>query len=162
MMTMVEEVSCDIRIESDAWREIDAVQLAERCFAAFRAAHPDTNGAPSILFTDDAVMRDLNAQYRGKDKATNVLSFPAGNTAYPEAFFLGDIALGFGVCAGEARQNRISLSDHTAHLLIHGMLHLIGYDHQNEDEALLMETQETAILESMGVAAPYEDAGGEK
>jgi len=108
----------------------------------------------ALLLTADAAMADLNRRFRKVEKPTNVLSFPSGEAEG----FLGDIALAIETCAREAGEKGISLSDHAAHLIVHGMLHLIGYDHQTDAEAERMERREAAILEAMGVADPYAPA----
>ena len=106
----------------------------------------------TVRFVDAEEGRALNLEYRGRDYATNVLSFPAAQN--PEGF-LGDLALAFGVCAREADQQNKSLADHLQHLVAHGVLHLVGYDHMNEDEAADMEGLERRILAGLGVADPY-------
>ena len=106
----------------------------------------------TILLTDDATIRDLNARFRNKDTATNVLSFPAPDTAHPH---LGDIALAYGVCAAEAAAQAKALADHLSHLVVHGVLHLLGYDHQADAPAEAMEAMERHILCRLGVADPY-------
>jgi len=108
-------------------------------------------GWPSCSPTYDAVA-DLNQRFRGKAGPTNVLSFPA--PANPEAH-LGDIALAFGVCAREAAQQGKTLANHVQHLVAHGVLHLVGWDHQTETEAEEMEAMERRILAGFGVPDPY-------
>ena len=110
----------------------------------------------SLLFTDDAAVRDLNAAWRGKDKPTNVLSFPAHDSAEG---WLGDIALASGVCLKEAGDRGIAPADHVRHLLIHGFLHLHGYDHQADAEAEEMEAIERRALARLGIADPYAVGG---
>ena len=112
-----------------------------------RASHDLT-----VLLTDDATIQDLNARFRGKDAPTNVLSFPAPETAHPH---LGDIALAHGVCAGEAAAQGKLLADHLSHLVVHGVLHILGYDHQADAPAEVMEAKERHILADLGVADPY-------
>ena len=118
----------------------------------------------SVRFTDDEAVRALNAEWRGKDKPTNVLSFPmiepellgavaAGGEG--EAL-LGDIVLASGVCAREAGDKRITVADHATHLVVHGTLHLLGYDHEEGDDAAeAMEAIERSALASLGIADPY-------
>lgn len=117
----------------------------------------------AIRLTDDDEVQSLNAQYRGTDKPTNVLSFPMvqpdlldslANTDDGEAL-LGDIVLAHGVCAREAEEKGISVADHATHLIVHGTFHLLGYDHQGEAEAEAMEALETQALASIGLADPY-------
>ncbi|CAN5619855.1 hypothetical protein BH10PSE14_BH10PSE14_33180 [soil metagenome] len=118
----------------------------------------------SIRLTDDDEVRTLNAQYRDKDKPTNVLSFPmiqpdlldtVTTNSDDGEVLLGDIVLAHGVCAREAEERGISLADHATHLIVHGTLHLLGYDHLGEDEAEAMEAIETDALTSLGLADPY-------
>ena len=116
----------------------------------------------SVRLTGDETVRLLNAEWRGKDKPTNVLSFPL---AQPEELehssspgpelMLGDIVLAHGVCSREATEKKISIERHASHLLVHGTLHLLGYDHQKDDEAVEMENRETRALALLGIADPY-------
>ncbi|HUO21322.1 MAG TPA: rRNA maturation RNase YbeY [Caulobacteraceae bacterium] len=140
----------EIEVEDPAWTtalaEAEAVVLA----AAQRALEDE--GGVVILLTDDASVQVLNAQFLGKDKPTNVLSFPA--PANPEGH-LGDVALAYGVCAAEAQAQGKTLADHLSHLTVHGVLHLLGYDHQDDGEAEAMEALERTILKGLGIADPY-------
>lgn len=120
----------------------------------------------SVRLTGDEEVRALNARWRGKDRPTNVLSFPlAGEKELLDAavpgpeLMLGDIILARGVCAAEAADRRVSIEDHAAHLLVHGTLHLLGYDHQDEASADDMEAREVRALARLGLADPYADAG---
>ena len=110
----------------------------------------------SVLLTDDANQKRLNAQWRGKDKPTNVLSFPALGPEDPTVGLLGDISLAHETLVRESGDLEKPFDHHFVHLLVHGMLHLLGYDHQTEDEALAMEARETDIMELMGYPDPYE------
>ncbi len=143
-------------VEDDAWEKAlpDAAALAARCADAAGVLEPRLRREMALLLTADAAMADLNRRFRKVEKPTNVLSFPSGEAEG----FLGDIALAIETCAREAGEKGISLSDHAAHLIVHGMLHLIGYDHQTDAEAERMERREAAILEAMGVADPYAPA----
>lgn len=105
----------------------------------------------TILLTNDTRQRALNAQFRGKDAPTNVLSFPAGRGSS----YLGDVAIAFGVTSREAASSGIPLLAHTLHLTVHGVLHLLGYDHVKAREALTMERLEIAILAGLGLPSPY-------
>lgn len=147
-------------IEDAGWPEAlpDAQALAEACAHAAATVESRISGEIALLFCDDAAIRALNAQYRGKDKATNVLSFPAAGLAAGPDGFLGDIAIARETCMREASEKNVALRDHAAHLIIHAMLHLIGYDHQTDEEAELMERRESEILATMGVDDPYGDA----
>ena len=119
----------------------------------------------SVRLSGDQEVRTLNAEWRGKDKPTNVLSFPMAepddlhdtNVAGPE-LLLGDIILARGVCEAEAADKGVSVEQHAAHLMIHGTLHLLGYDHHDEVEAADMEAREVRALARLGIANPYEEA----
>jgi probable rRNA maturation factor len=161
--------------ESDVAEEwdnsTDWPALAQRCVAAAIAetkyANRAAGGLPievSVKFTSDAEVRALNRDYRGKDKATNVLSFPmAGPDLLAAAtdgddieILLGDIVLAHGVCAAEAAERGIAMETHAAHLLVHGTLHLLGYDHETgEEDAEEMEAVERRALATLGIADPY-------
>ena len=118
----------------------------------------------SIRLTTDEEVQTLNAQYRQKDKPTNVLSFPMVQSDLLDTIdqnsddgevLLGDIVLAYGVCASEAAERKISLEDHATHLIVHGTLHLLGYDHMEDHEAGVMERIETDALASLGLDDPY-------
>jgi probable rRNA maturation factor len=117
-------------------------------------------GIITILLTNDAEVKSLNAQYRGKNKPTNVLSFPDGSEERDArgrtVRQLGDIAMAYETIAAEAAAQGKALKHHISHLAIHGTLHLLGYDHEQEAEAEAMEALEIAILARMGIANPYE------
>ncbi len=139
----------DIEVEDDAWSGAipDVETIVAR--AAQQAAPP---GDVVILLTDDETVRDLNARFRGKDRPTNVLSFPAPENALPH---LGDIVLAYGVCAAEAMAQGKPAADHLSHLVIHGILHLMGHDHEADDEAEAMEAHERTLLAALGIPDPY-------
>ncbi len=150
----------DVEVEDPAWTAAlpDAATLTViAATAALRAADMQTGGV-SVLLTDDAAVRDLNTRFRDQDKATNVLSFPA--PANPEQH-LGDIALAFGTCARESIEQGKRLAHHLQHLTVHGVLHLLGYDHISDDEAEIMEGLECAVLAGLGISDPYVAHGGE-
>lgn len=119
----------------------------------------------AVKLTSNAEVQQLNAQYRGKDKPTNVLSFPMVQPDLLEAqsngddgeILLGDIVLARCVCIHEASEKNISVADHATHLIVHGTFHLLGYDHMEESEAEAMEELEIAALRSIGIADPYDD-----
>jgi len=148
----------EIEVESPEWTTAlaDCEDVVRR---AARAALKDDEPAITVLLTDDAALKDLNARFRGKASATNVLSFPAAASAQPH---LGDIALAYGVCAAEGRAAGKPLAHHLMHLTVHGVLHLLGYDHVSDAEAEEMEGVERDILATLGVPDPYaqlEDRG---
>lgn len=110
-----------------------------------------------VTFSDDAHIRALNAEWRGKDKPTNVLSFPAFpvRIGAPLPPMLGDIVVAWETVGREAREEEKPFDDHLGHLLVHGFLHLLGYDHETEGEAELMEATERRILASLAIPDPY-------
>ncbi len=113
----------------------------------------------SIVLTDDADQRNLNHRWRGIDRSTNVLAFPAWKPGSPvprdAPVLLGDVVLAFETVEREAEEQDKSLADHLSHLIVHGVLHLLGHDHGTDAEAAAMEMLETSILASLGVADPY-------
>ncbi|WP_415184118.1 rRNA maturation RNase YbeY [Phaeovulum sp.] len=163
----------DILIEDPRWEAFGLEGLAERAVVAVLS---DQTLSPracevSILGCDDARIAVLNQDFRGKPVATNVLSWPAeersaeadggaplrpgpGIPGVPEE--LGDIAIAWETCAREADDHGKPMPDHVTHLLVHGLLHLLGYDHMRDKDAALMEDAETRILARMGIANPYE------
>lgn len=157
---MAEALSIDVLVQSPQWEALaGAGELAERAVAAAlaRAGVPVQAGAElSVALSDDADVRRLNAQWRGLDKPTNVLSFPAAEPGeLARAPHIGDIVLAYETVAREARDDGKTLTDHTAHLIIHGVLHLLGFDHETDVEAEAMETLEIAALADLGIADPY-------
>ena len=162
----------EVALEADAewdsrtgWAAL-ARQAAEAAIA--ESAFPQLTGSPravelSVRLVGDEEGRSLNAEWRGKDKPTNVLSFPmtgpddiaAGNAGDPE-LMLGDIVLAYGVCRAEAAAKSIPIERHAAHLMVHGTLHLLGHDHHDEAAAADMESRETLALARLGIADPYE------
>ena len=149
----------DIEVEDEAWTAAlpDAEALV-RVAAEAALAKEDAAGGITLLLTDDECVRELNRDFRHKDTATNVLSFPAPPN--PEDH-LGDVALAYGVCAREAAEQCKPLSHHLQHLTVHGVLHLLGYDHIGDDEAEVMEGLERAVLAGLGVPDPYAAGEGE-
>ena len=145
----------EVEVEVDDWSDsvADVVAVVER---AASAALGDETGDLVVLLTDDETVRDLNARFRGKDRPTNVLSFPAADMPDTgDARPLGDIVLAYGVCADEAQAQGKALANHLTHLVVHGVLHLLGRDHEDEAEAEGMEAEERLILARLGVADPY-------
>lgn len=144
----------DIEIEDKAWTAAlpDAQAIALKAADAAVEAEGGGEAALTILLTDDETVADLNQRFRNKAGSTNVLSFPAPEN--PEGH-LGDIALAYGVCAREAQEQGKPFGHHLQHLVAHGVLHLLGYDHLEEDEAEEMEDLERRILAGLGVPDPY-------
>jgi probable rRNA maturation factor len=145
---------------SIAWRILpEADSLARRAIEASGeiAGVALAEGAEvGVQFADDSHLRALNRQWRNIDQPTNVLSFPAfGTSGLAIAPMLGDIVLAFETTQSEAEAEGKTLADHTAHLIVHGFLHLIGYDHMSDAEADAMEQMEIRILAELGVADPY-------
>ena len=150
----------EIEIESGDW--LATLRAAESVVErAATAALGETAGDIVVLLTDDAAVKDLNHRFRDKYRPTNVLSFPGGDMPHipgsgPGApVHLGDIVLAFGVCRDEAIEQGKSLENHLTHLVVHGVLHLLGRDHEDEAEAEAMEAEERTLLASLGVADPY-------
>ncbi len=146
----------DIRIDDDCWPHSRA-EFEARAAQAIAAICNHIDVRPfsemSIALLNDEAVRVLNKQYRGQDKATNVLSFSASSdVACP---LLGDIVLASETLAREATAKDISLQDHLSHLLIHGFLHLQGYDHETDGEAKIMEGLEIKALADLGITNPY-------
>lgn len=153
-------VAADTLIEAGDWPD-EAIlrRLVDRAVEATLAAlRPDLapSAEVSLVFTDDTHMRALNRRYRGKDSPTNVLSFPAAPVDRRQLGpLLGDVVLAFQTVAAEAAAGRLALDAHATHLIVHGFLHLLGYNHEDEDSAAVMEGLETAILANLGIADPH-------
>lgn len=158
----------NLDIDIHDWPEADWEALASNAAGATAEAAPELANqrlSASLLFTSDAEVHTLNREWRSKDKPTNVLSFPMltpdellalSPDGPPE--MLGDLALAYETCMREAAEKSIPLKHHAAHLIIHGLLHLAGYDHETSPEdADAMEALEIAALASMGIADPYAD-----
>lgn len=143
----------EVEIEDTAWTA-DLPEVAAVVERAASAALGKVEGDVVVLLTDDKAVREMNARFRDRDRPTNVLSFPAAESAAPH---LGDLILAYGVCVEEARAQGKSLADHLSHLTVHGVLHLLGRDHENDAEANEMEAEERDILAGLGVADPYSD-----
>ena len=153
------ELSVDLRVETGDWPE-DAEALAERAIAlALARSHIKIEGPVevSVLLTGDAEQQVINRDWRGIDKPTNVLSFPANPPFAPLMGPIGDLSLAAETLRREADDLGKPMTEHFTHLLVHGTLHLCGYDHEADDEALVMEELETDILAELGIADPYAD-----
>ena len=158
-------IDVDIRIEDARWgTQSELETLIVEVLRAAQAEAGEVYGEVdvAILFADDAAQAALNREHRGKDGSTNVLSFPAAETPLPPGMPrpLGDMSLAYETVAEEARVGGISLDAHLRHLIIHGFLHLLGYDHQTDAEATVMETTETRALARLGIADPYGPEAG--
>jgi probable rRNA maturation factor len=168
-------MTLDIAIDSDEewdssndWAELArSAAVAAIAESAFPQLGSGTRTVElSVRLTSDAEVHALNSEWRGKDKPTNVLSFPMAEPdelkmsggAGPE-LMLGDVILARGVCIAEAADKGITLESHAAHLMVHGTLHLLGYDHMDDDSAADMEAREIRALARLGIADPYEGEG---
>lgn len=155
--------------EAGDWSPFPACEAAVRAAAAALSRHPAAHGLvgreATVVLGDDALVRSLNATYRAKDAPTNVLSFPfqapPGAVGDQAARCLGDVILACETLQREAAELAVPPNSHLQHLVIHGLLHLLGFDHQEQAEAERMEAIETAVLAGLGVADPYAPSGAE-
>jgi probable rRNA maturation factor len=141
-------------VEDPGWRKSRGLtaKLRQAAEAALRASGLPAKGRLTLLLSSDARLQELNRDFRGKNKPTNVLSFPAGEN--PDGY-CGDIAIAFGVTFSQAQDAGKPFADHASHLVVHGVLHLAGYDHEKTRDAKLMEPLEVKILKRLGIADPY-------
>ncbi|MGQ2907457.1 MAG: rRNA maturation RNase YbeY [Aliihoeflea sp.] len=153
-------IEIDIAMEAGDWPAEDelrghAERAADAVFAELDIADPASE--LSLLFTDDASIRVLNRDWRGKDKATNVLSFPAFEVAPGDPLppMLGDVILAFETVSAEAVLEAKPFAHHLTHLIVHGLLHLLGYDHENDADADEMEGLERKVLARLAIPDPY-------
>lgn len=154
-------IAIDVVVETASWSEHAGAEEAVRRAIEAASMFESRTGGIAVLLTDDATIRAMNAQWRGIDKPTNVLSFPATDSTLDTACtHLGDIAIACETVTREAAAENNTFPDHLAHLSIHGYLHLIGFDHETDREAERMEHLETRILASLGIADPYADRAG--
>jgi probable rRNA maturation factor len=152
-LEIIDETECWAALPDRAVAISDAVAaVAAQCLDAGAAL-----GCVTVLLCDDAEIRQLNRDFRNLDKPTNVLSFPSSAASGEEPAPLGDIAIAFETVRSEADKESKSLRDHTSHMVVHGMLHLLGYDHENDEDAERMERLEVRILEKLGIPDPYAD-----
>lgn len=162
----------DIIIEDERWAKINLRKLSNLAIdSVLNHLGLSTDWDISILACDDPKITELNADFRDKPAPTNVLSWPSNDLAPIKAGErpaapqmdrfgeneLGDIAISYDTCAREAAQQNITMDDHTTHLLMHGCLHLLGYDHETDADAALMEGIESHLLEKLGIADPYKN-----
>jgi probable rRNA maturation factor len=149
------KLKIDVLVDSDRWNEPAKARSTVRRAVAQAAATASTTGTElAIVLTDDSAIRQLNRLWRGIDAPTNVLSFPSKRTA-DEPSHLGDVVLGFETIAREAEAEGKPFAHHLAHLAVHGFLHLVGYDHEDEQGALAMEDAERAVLRQLAIPDPY-------
>jgi probable rRNA maturation factor len=153
-------MTVSIEVEDEAWLALPGLEaLARESVAAALSSAGAGENEIALLFTSDDAIADINAKWRGKAKPTNVLSFPApSDLPIPKGELrpLGDIVLAHGVIAREAAEQGKTLRAHTTHLIVHGVLHLLGFDHEDEAEAGEMEALEASILKGLGISDPYE------
>jgi probable rRNA maturation factor len=158
------ELTVEVAAPCPAWERdyTGAATLAEQAalLVLRREAAPD-GAVVDVTLADDEAQRALNRTWRGKDSSTNVLAFPAADPATPTPpgapLLLGDVVLAFETVSREAREQEKPFADHLRHLVVHGVLHLLGYDHIEDRDAAAMEAKEIAILAEMGVPNPYRD-----
>lgn len=164
------DLEIELIIEDQRWSEIskDFLFLKEACLLAL--CQQATETAPLamksphrlavLVMSDDASIKDLNKTYRGKDKATNVLSFPSTESLLPgeenEPVHIGDVILAYDYVSEEAKKEKKVLQTHLSHLVVHGVLHLLGYDHETSEDAEAMETLEIKLMKQLGLENPYE------
>jgi len=155
-------LTIDVVHDGGDWEKVAGVDdLVREAAAALAGVLALSGGEVCLALSNDAQVAELNASYRGKSAPTNVLSFPAVPMlpVEGEPRFLGDIVLALEILEREAADLRIPLAHHLQHLVVHGLLHLLGYDHQTDEEALEMEGLEVRVLARLGIADPY--VGGE-
>jgi probable rRNA maturation factor len=143
-------------VEDPKWRKARGLQAKLKLAAGEALAHAGfrtRNNALTVLLSSDRRLQRLNHDFRAKDRPTNVLSFPA---APNKENYRGDVAIAYGVAAREAKASGKTLTDHASHLVVHGVLHLAGYDHETAHDAKKMEPLEVKILARLGIANPYE------
>lgn len=152
-------LNIEISRNTEGWPEHLDARAEQALHEALKQSKARVTGASevSIVLTNDAEQQVLNRDWRGIDKSTNVLSFPQIEPFGAVSGLLGDIILARETLEKEASDQGLTFDDHFTHLVVHGFLHLLGYDHMDEDEALAMEGLETQILASLGVADPYAD-----
>jgi probable rRNA maturation factor len=146
--------SITLLVEDPAWRRSRGLnaRLTQAAGAALRAAGFEGRSTLTVLLSSDEKLKELNRDFRGRNKPTNVLSFPAA--ANGEGY-RGDIAIAYGVTRREAEVSGKRFADHASHLVVHGILHLAGYDHETMRDAEIMEPLEVKILKRLGIADPY-------
>ncbi len=164
----MKDVRVDLVIEDERWQAVGLEALAQRACGATLARLGVADAEISLLACDDTRIAALNADFRGKPRPTNVLSWPSeergaaepgGAPSVPVELELGDIAISYDTCLREAEAAGKPFADHVSHLLVHGTLHLLGYDHIDDKDAARMEALEVEILGKLEISDPYEEAG---
>jgi probable rRNA maturation factor len=154
------KLKIDVLVDSDRWKDPAKVRATVRRAVGAAAATASTTGTEvAIVLTDDSAVRQLNRLWRGIDAATNVLSFPTKRKIADEPPHLGDIVLAYETIAREASAEHKPLAHHVAHLVVHGFLHLLGYDHEKDADAETMEQTERKILRRLHIPDPYRQPG---
>ncbi len=155
-------IKLDVLVESGLWNEPGKVKAVLRRAIGQAAATLSTSGVEiAIVLTDDSAIRLLNRRWRGIDAATNVLSFPSQDPGGQRPF-IGDLVLARQTIVREASAERKPFAHHLAHLAVHGFLHLLGYDHENDKDAAVMEQLERKILRQLAIPDPYRPAQAAK
>jgi probable rRNA maturation factor len=152
--------SANVSIVDERWlHACGGIKTHAEAAAQAALGATDARGAAvlGVILTDDAEQRRLNRDFRAKDTPTNVLAFPLGDAVPGGVVMLGDVVLAFETVAREAEEQDKPLADHLRHLVVHGLLHLLGFDHETDAEAEVMEAREREILAGLGVPDPYRD-----
>lgn len=165
-MTLPQNPELDIGLEAGAWADLDHMLALSREAVAATCRVGELSMVPGseagILLTDDNHIRMLNCEHRNQDKPTNVLSFPICDPDMPVMGpLLGDIVVAFETIENEAKAAKKPMDEHFSHLIVHGFLHLFGYDHQIEEDADAMEALETAVMSDLGYSDPYAGVDGQ-
>ncbi len=144
-----------IDVEDDSWRKLADIEAVVS--RAIKAVLPRDQRSIDVVLTNDTEIQAINKEWRGFDKPTNVLSFPSPEMPVPqgEVAHLGDLVLAYETMAREAKEAEKPLAEHVTHLVVHGTLHLLGFDHEDDAEAEVMEQKERDILAGLGLADPY-------
>jgi len=150
-------VTADIVVESELWQAEPHAEATVSAAIAAAAAHSTRSGEVSILLADDSAVREINRQWRGLDKPTNVLSFPAADTPATRGH-IGDIVIAYETLQRECETEGRLFLHHLAHLTVHGFLHLMGYDHETDAQADEMERLESRVMIAMNMPDPWQDA----